>query len=241
VSANSAPDGCSPVTGFKNGSAEHLFVSVRSNGAAPGGGGCASPVNGCVYTYDVAPQFVTAFDTTSLSSTIGSAIPRYINVSEPALLDLTEVNVDTIVIPAKAGTYSGMTITQSAPSPAGITSRIPCGNFSITQSSLAQSPPAIRTCSDTAHAVVIEEGEQIDVQVVRTGATDLTATFRVQLTADVNPPWNSAKSTSAAINATGGTGGIIIDNTVSGGGSQVYYSTRTSPGNAVQASQAGLN
>lgn len=42
--------------------------------------------------------------------------------------------------------------------------------------------------------------------------------------------------------ATGGTGGIIFDNisTVSGA-SQVYYSTLTSPGNAIQASQAGLN
>ena len=49
--------------------------------------------------------------------------------------------------------------------------------------------------------------------------------------------WNAA----AALNATGGTGGIIIDNTATGGGSQVYYSTRTSPGIAVQASQAGLN
>jgi hypothetical protein len=82
-------------------------------------------------------------------------------------------------------------------------------------------------------------GDLIDVLVVRTGTTNTTATFRVQLTADVT--WNDATSASAAINATGGTGGIIIDNTVTGGGSQVYYSTRTSPGIAVQATQAGLN
>ena len=44
----------------------------------------------------------------------------------------------------------------------------------------------------------------------------------------------------AGLNAPGGTGGIIIDNTQSGGGSQIYYSTLTSPGNAVQASQVGL-
>jgi hypothetical protein len=52
--------------------------------------------------------------------------------------------------------------------------------------------------------------------------------------------WNDATSASAAIHAQGGTGGIIVDNTLTGGGSQVYYSTRTSPGIAVQASQAGL-
>ena len=81
--------------------------------------------------------------------------------------------------------------------------------------------------------------------VTRTGS-NTTATFRVQLTADIS--WNEVKPASAALNATGGTGGIIIDNTVTGGGSQVYYSTRGGPlnnpiipGNAVQASQAGLN
>ena len=106
-----ANDGCSPVTVFKNGSAEHLYASVTNGGSAAGGGGCTAPATGCVYMYDITPPL----------------------------------------------------------------------------------------------------------------------------------PWNAAKSASAAINATGGTGGIIIDNTVTGGGSQVYYSTRTSPGNAVQASQAGLN
>ena len=62
-------------------------------------------------------------------------------------------------------------------------------------------------------------------------------TIRVQL----------GSAAAAAIDAPGGTGGIIIDNTVSGGGSQIYYSTRgtgaagTPKGVAVQASQAGLN
>ena len=53
--------------------------------------------------------------------------------------------------------------------------------------------------------------------------------------------WYGGTSAAAALNANGGTGGIIIDNTMTGGGSQVYFSTRTSPGIAVQASQAGLN
>ena len=50
-----APDGCSPVTVFKNGSAENLYVSVSSNGAAPGGGGCTAPTTGCVYMYNLTP------------------------------------------------------------------------------------------------------------------------------------------------------------------------------------------
>jgi len=46
----------------------------------------------------------------------------------------------------------------------------------------------------------------------------------------------------ASLQAPGGTGGIIIDNiSATPGAAQIYYSTLTSPGNAVQASQAGLN
>ena len=80
-------------------------------------------------------------------------------------------------------------------------------------------------------------GDTIDVLVVRTGGsgTLTNTTFRVEL-----DPFVGSKG-SAGLNAPGGTGGIIVDNDVDGGGSQVYYSTRTSPGNAVQASQAGLN
>jgi len=104
-------------------------------------------------------------------------------------------------------------------------------------------PAGGTTCSDTSHAVGTLPGNFIDVLVTRTATgSDTTATFRVELTADVT--WNEQTAASAAINATGGTGGIIIDNTVTGGGSQVYYSTRpagTVPGIAVQASQAGLN
>jgi hypothetical protein len=56
-----------------------------------------------------------------------------------------------------------------------------------------------------------------------------------------NTTWVSTMNATAALAAPGGTGGIIVDNTATGGGSQVYFSTRTSPGIAVQATQAGLN
>jgi hypothetical protein len=86
----------------------------------------------------------------------------------------------------------------------------------------------------------LEVGDAIDVLVVRTaGATNLTTTYRVQLSTDGS--WYGGTTADGALNAPGGTGGIIIDNTVTGGGSQVYFSTRTSPGIAVQASQDGLN
>ncbi|MEO8302756.1 MAG: hypothetical protein ABI724_01420 [Betaproteobacteria bacterium] len=54
--------------------------------------------------------------------------------------------------------------------------------------------------------------------------------------------WSAATNTTAGLPAPGGTGGVIIDNTSSTvGASQIYYSTITSPGNAIQASQAALN
>lgn len=54
--------------------------------------------------------------------------------------------------------------------------------------------------------------------------------------------WNNAAAATAGLPAAGGTGGIIVDNiSTTTGASQIYYSTLTSPGNAVQASQAALN
>jgi hypothetical protein len=54
--------------------------------------------------------------------------------------------------------------------------------------------------------------------------------------------WSPAAVASAGLPAPGGTGGIVVDNTsATVGASQIYYATRVSPGNAIQASQAGLN
>jgi hypothetical protein len=54
--------------------------------------------------------------------------------------------------------------------------------------------------------------------------------------------WNAAATANAGLAAPGGTGGIVVDNISSTtGASQIYYSTLTSPGNAVQASQGALN
>lgn len=101
------------------------------------------------------------------------------------------------------------------------------------------------TCSDATHTVTYAANDTIDVQVQRSSASPGTnLTFRVEL------GWRVGYSATAALNApdgTGGTGGIIIDNAVSGGGFQIYYAQRGSaqgsprPGVAVQASQAGLN
>lgn len=235
-------DACSPPTVFKNGSTENLYVSVNNQAAALGGGGCTQTA-GCLYMYTLAPSLVTAFDTTSASSTTNAA-DRFLSVSTSLPLNATEGSVDTSLDATNAGTYQGMTITQSVQTPAATTNTYTLRNNNastpITCSILAGST----TCSDTSHVAGTAPGVFIDVLVQRTPTgTDTTATFRVQLTVDRG--WNEQTLVDAALNATGGTGGIIIDNTLSGGGSQVYFSTRgagTTPlGIAVQATQAGLN
>ncbi len=65
--------------------------------------------------------------------------------------------------------------------------------------------------------------------------------YMFDITSIADASWITSLNSTAAIDAPGGTGGIIFDNisTVTGA-SQVYYSTLTSPGNAIQASQAAL-
>lgn len=230
-----ANDGCSPVTVFKNGSAEYLYVSVSNDGSAAGGSGCATPVNGCIYMYLLPGG--ASFDATTTSSTINDNTIRYFSVSTSAALNTTESSVATTLTAAQAATYTGMTITQSANSPGGTTFtyflRKNGANTAITCAIGA----GVGTCSDTTNAATFAAGDTIDVSVQRTAGTGnmTNRTWQVQM------GFGASTSATAALNATGGTGGIIIDNTASGGGSQVYYSTRTSPGNAVQATQAALN
>jgi hypothetical protein len=222
-------DGCSPVTVFKNGSTEHLFASVNVNGAALGGGGCTTPADGCVYMYQL--PTAASFDTTSPGSTF-DGITRYASVSTSVALNTTESNVATTLTAAQAGTYLGVTITQSANSPAGTTFTYTLRKNSGDTAVTCAIGAGAATCTDPTNTASYAAGDTIDVQVVRTSGTGTLTnrTLRVQLEAGA----------SAGLNATGGTGGIVIDNTLAGGGSQVYYSTRTSPGIAVQASQAAL-
>ena len=243
LAGGASDDGCSPPTIFKNGGAEHLYVSVNTNANAAGGSGCTTPDQGCIYMYTLAPSFGTVFNTTSTSSTTNAA-NRYLSVSTSTALNGNEGNVDTALTAATAGTYTGMTITQSVATPAATTNTFTLRADGVSEPISCQIPAGSTTCSDTTHKVGFITGNLIDVLVTRTGS-NTTATFHVELTADVT--WNDATNASAALHARGGTGGIIIDNTLTGGGSQVAtYSTRGtgSPdtfGLAVQASQAGLN
>jgi hypothetical protein len=218
---------CSPITEVMNGANDYLFASVTASGNTAGCTGA------CVYSFQI-PTAPISFDKTSTSSLINST-NRYINISTSAALDTKETNVDTTLSAGQAGTYYLMTITQSLPSPAGTTFtyllRSNAANTTLTCAIAA----GASTCSDTTHTASLAAGALVDVQVAGSGS--LTARFRVQLQA----AGGSAPAASASLAAPGGTSGIVVDNTAGSGGSQIYYSTLISPGNAVQASQAGLN
>jgi hypothetical protein len=82
-------------------------------------------------------------------------------------------------------------------------------------------------------------GDTINLLVQRTagtGSVDTTYGVELRATTAGGFPWGPSTFATAALNASGGTGGIIIDNALGGGGSQIYYATR-SQGNAIQASQ----
>ncbi|HVN36494.1 MAG TPA: hypothetical protein VMU96_14715, partial [Casimicrobiaceae bacterium] len=228
---------CSPVAEVANGSNDFLFVSVPDlgNGTGCGGAGCVNSFQvGAVTT----PNF---FDTTTTSSSTNNAA-RYMSVSASATLNGTETNRDTILTAAQTGVYSGMIITQGAATPAGTTNTYTLRNNYTSTSVVCSIPAGSTTCSDSTHSSPFPNvGDAIDVLVQKSaGGTNLTTTYRVQLTY-TGTPWAASTAATAGIPAAGGAGGIIIDNISSTtGASQVYYSTVTSPGNAVQASQAAL-
>ena len=60
--------------------------------------------------------------------------------------------------------------------------------------------------------------------------------------AGTGSPWGTGNAPAAALAAPGGTGGIVVDNVSNTtGASQIYFSQLQSGGNAIQASQSGLN
>ncbi|MHB8216526.1 MAG: hypothetical protein ACYDDS_10645 [Candidatus Sulfotelmatobacter sp.] len=232
VSAGPNP-ACSPATDVLNpslaaGAEERIFVSVRNNGVAAN---CSS--GGCVLNFIDTPWQA------STSYQVGQEI-----------LD-SNLNIETVTT---AGS-SGSTL-PTWPIPTG-SATIDGSVHWITQSFLIAAPlPAwIRSHSYAVRTRIRDSNGNI--QVVRaSGTSGLSApawnTTSGRTTPDNAVTWiNAGSIPTAALASSGGSSGIIIDNTVSGAGkSQVYFSTlgnqtcATSGGTggcAMQASQPGLN
>src|SRR5262249_55562972 len=102
---------CSPVSEFKSGGVDRIFVSVEDDGTRTG---CSGP---CVYSFNLSTA--APFDTASTSSAFNSAADRFMSVSTSTDLNTTESTVETTLTAAQAGTYYAMTIVQGSNSPAG--------------------------------------------------------------------------------------------------------------------------
>jgi hypothetical protein len=231
---SAATTGCSPVTDFSNpnasgGTTEWVFASAQAGGL---GNSCAS--GGCAMNF-VNNQWIA-----SHAYTVGQQV-----------LD-THFQIQTC---RTAGTSRTTTPAWSTVVGASTTDN---GARWVNQGpqTAAHGAWAASTVYPLATSIIDSNG---NVQVVTTagtskaGAHPAWATTPFTLTADNNVRWRMAGlPATASLAATGGTGGMIIDNIVGtgtmAGASQIYFATQSDQvcgttgtgGCAVQASQAGL-
>ena len=223
---------CSPISIIKNGANEYLFVSVSDIGNTTGCSGA------CVYMV----QLNGASQNSNVTSTPAVAVDtndRFISVSAATAVSTTEGPV--LTTRTSAATFTGMTITQSQANPTGfITGRTiqywlrKNGADTGITCTVAAGGTTCPASGSVSYAI----GDTISVRLNRSSTgTSGAMTFQVQLTGS----GSNLVTPAAGISAAGGTGGIVVDNVSSAAGaSQVYYSLRSRPGRAIQASQAGL-
>lgn len=233
----SAPDvgevgaSCSPISIIKNGANEYLFVSVSAIGNTTGCTGA------CVYMVQLNGASQNS-DVTSTPAVAVDANDRFISVAAATAVSTTEAPV--LTTRTSAATFTGMTITQSQANPSGISARTiqywlrKNGADTGITCTVAAGGTTCTASGSISYAI----GDTISVRLNRSSTgTSNAMTFRVQLTGS----GSNLVTPAAGISAAGGTGGIVVDNVSSAAGaSQVYFSTRSRPGRAIQASQAGL-
>ncbi len=235
----SATAGCSPVTDISNpnaagGTAEWIFASAQASGS---GNNCAG--GGCVMNFNVQPW------TPSTAYTVGQEVIDtnfHVQVVRVAGTSRTALQGHPAWNAATRGSTNDNTVrwTNQGPHLAAHATWLPSHAYG-------------------AGAIIVDSNN--NVEWVLTAGTSKAGTHPAWSaainggTADNTVRWrNLGPIATASAAAAGGTGGIIMDNTVGSGtlagASQVYYSTQgnqtctTSGGTggcAVQASQSGLN
>ena len=230
ASGGGAAEGsCAPVSEVKNGSHDYLFFSIE-NFANDNGNVCGSgnSTDACVYMLDL--------------SNLGSP-----SVSEQWTFSFTAnqtVAGGTLVV-------NGVTFTANASTTSCTTAG---GTFSIGGNQAADAT-ALRTCLTGNVTGFTVGGAGNNVIITRTAPGNV-ADNQVAEGVDMNnfsetvashvqgvgpTDWDANNVPAAGLLIPGGTGGIVIDNiSALSGASQVYFSNLSSPGNAYQASQAGL-
>ena len=236
-----ATTGCSPVTDISNpnaagGTAEWIFASTQASGS---GNNCAA--GGCVMNFNVQPwkpSTLYAIGQEVLDTNFHVQVVRVAGTSRTAAQGHPNWNA------AITGNTNDASVrwTNQGPHLAAHASWLPshlygAGNIIVDSNGNVE----MVTTQGTSRTAA--QGHPAWSLVINATTIDNTARWR-----------NLGPIATFSIAAAGGTGGIIMDNTVPSGtlagASQVYYSTQgnqicaTSGGNggcAVQASQSGLN
>jgi hypothetical protein len=237
-----AATGCSPVTNVLNpnaagGATEFIFASVQNSGRSTP---CA--VGGCVMNFKDTPwQPSTAYTVGQeivdsnfhvqmvfVAGTSGASRPTW----STSLVPPGDQTIDGIINPV---TWLNLGVTTAATPAAWLTNHAyTVGNF-IEDSNL--NIEVVTATAGTRHSGPVEP----------TWSTTVG-----QTTSDSHVTWTNAGPAPSALPSSGGTSGVIIDNTVVGAisGSQIYFSTQgnqtCTPGSggnggcAVQASQSAV-
>ena len=222
VSATSATQNeCSPLTEFLNGSTDYIFGSVQTDGALTGCTGA------CLYSFTVTPKTFTA--------TVNS-LP---------------VNGGTITVGGVVYTWSTTTCSSGNCIVVGASTTTVATNLAAAINSTCSGSSQCFTTTDNTNASATSSSNVATITNLGTGtltpAQSTGAHFAFSPTSVATSfPTNST----AGMNATGGTSGIVVDNAFGSGGSQVYYTPLSNQacttvggtgGCATQASQSGLN
>jgi len=215
---------CSPLAIVKNGLNEYLYYSVTDYGDD---GAASSCTGGCIYMMSLSDLNGALAD---VSETWVLAIANNGGNGQTVLGETFQVNGVTFTT-ANNNTGTNVDVTGNrATDCANIAGRV-----------IANVPGWTASCASP------------NVSISRSAPGDISNLLVTEnlTTAVLNPgshveglggvEWSTSNAPAAGLQSTSGTSGIIIDN-ISGvvGASQIYYSQLISNGNAVQASQAGL-
>jgi hypothetical protein len=228
---------CSPVTDFSNpstsvGTAEHVYFSVQSHGLP-----CANA--GCIMNFVDMPW---------------QASTHY-NVGQQVLILRAADNTVYLNVAVVSGT-TGATVPVWPAAPG--TKKVDGGVTWLNQGPISFTPlPGWTTGNHGAQARILDTNGNVEIIIVAGASGALAPVWNTTIggtTVDNAVTWiNAGPWSNAGLTVTAGTGGIIIDNSVSSttlaGASQVYFFTlgnhlcSTSGGTgscAMQASQSAL-
>lgn len=230
---------CSPISMIKNGANEYLFMGVTANGDQTATG-CTGA---CIYMMQLQGASPNSDTLTTAAASIPAQGTRFMSVSASTAWNTSEAAVATTR--TSGAVFTGMTITQrnaansgNVNNPTGVTTVYRLRRAGTDAELTCPIGPGANTCTATGSSLYAV-GNTIDVRVVNTAASATSNSMRVRV--QLTGSGSSTTQAFAGLPATGGTSGIVVDNISSqAGASQVYFSTLTRPGRAVQASQAGL-